>query len=124
LAQFFFHFSASNVGKVTSITPTFTSAKTPSGVELVTSLATSSTKAVVLSGALRGDVNLDGKLTSADALLVLRSLVGLPGPGTPQIINPNGDTNCDGKVSAVDVQYILAKLVGLPVGAACVGKIK
>ncbi|HXT14198.1 MAG TPA: dockerin type I domain-containing protein [Gemmatimonadaceae bacterium] len=124
LAQLYFHFSASNIGKTTSITPTFTSAKTPGGTDFASSLGLNSAKAEVIPGALRGDVNLDGRLTSADALLLVRSIVGFPGPGTPLVINPNGDANCNGKVEAVDVQYILAKLVGLPVGSACVGTIK
>jgi len=124
LARLYFHFSASNIGKITSITPSFSSAKTPAGTDFVSSIGSSAMKAQVIPGALRGDVNVDGRVTSADALLLLRSIAGLPGPGTQLVTNPNGDTNCNGKVEAVDVQYILAKLVGLPVGNACVGTIK
>lgn len=123
LARLYFHFSASNVGKQTSITPTFTSAKSPSGADLLAFLVQSSTKAQVIPGAFRGDVNQDGALTSADALILLRSVVGFPGPNGAKL-TPNGDANCNGKNEAVDVQYVLAKLVGLPVGTACVGTIK
>lgn len=123
LAQLYFHFSASNVGKQTSITPTFTSAKSPTGADLVAFLIQSSAKAVVVPGALRGDVNADGRLTSADALILLRGVVGIQPPAGSQL-TPNGDANCNGKNEAIDVQYILAKLVGLNVGTACVGQIK
>src|SRR6185369_1852458 len=44
---------------------------------------------------LRGDVDGDGKVTAADAQLVLMAAVGLPLP--PGVFAfPNGDVNCDG----------------------------
>ena len=44
---------------------------------------------------LRGDVDNDGKVTAADAQLVLMAAVGLPLP-VGQFAFPNGDANCDG----------------------------
>jgi hypothetical protein len=125
LARLYFHFAASNVGKTTSIAPAFSLAKSASGSDLLQFLIPGSATATVIPGVLRGDVNADAKLTSADALLLVRALVGFPPPaGTTLSLTPNGDANCNGKAEAVDVQYILAKLVGLPVGTACVGTIK
>jgi hypothetical protein len=66
-----------------------------------------------------GDVTGDGNIGAADAVQILRSLVGLPlctGCDTSR-----GDANCDGVIQAVDAVVILRWLVGLPVGDACVG---
>ena len=58
-----------------------------------------------------GDTNLDGKITSADAALVLRAIVGL------STLTPNGimnaDVDGDGEVTAADAAAILRYVVGL-----------
>ena len=60
---------------------------------------------------LLGDMNGDGKVTAADALLALRIAVGLV-PSTPAEI-AIGDLNGDGKITAADALLILRKAVGL-----------
>ena len=72
---------------------------------------------------LRGDVDNDGKVTAADAQLVLMAAVGLPIPGG-LFAFPNGDANCDGLTSALDAQIILSFVVGQPTGQFCVNTIR
>jgi hypothetical protein len=123
LATLHFHFGADSPGKVTTLAPSFSVLRTPASADLTQNLSVKSTKFATVPGALRGDVNLDGKLTSADALLVLQSLVGQTLTGSFRI-NPNADANCNGKTEAVDAQIILAHIVGLPaVAGYCAGTI-
>ncbi len=106
LAKLYYHFTGDNAGRSTEITPRFTMAKSDAAsgsVDLVALLTPAPLKAVVLPGALRGDVNLDGQLTTADALAVIRSMVNLAPSGAFRQ-TPNGDANCDGKVGAIDAQ--------------------
>ncbi len=56
-----------------------------------------------------GDVNGDGKIDLADAMLVLRILAGIP----VQNINLNADVNGDGKIGLEELGYILQKVAGL-----------
>ncbi len=60
---------------------------------------------------LYGDANCDGKVTSADASLILRALVGL------SELSPRGalqaDVDLDGEVTAEDAALILRFVVGL-----------
>jgi hypothetical protein len=60
---------------------------------------------------LYGDANCDGKVTSADASLILRALVGL------SELSPRGalqaDVDLDGEVTAEDAALILRYMVGL-----------
>jgi len=72
---------------------------------------------------LRGDVDGDGKITAADAQLVLMATVGLPVPAGAFAF-PNGDVNCDGVTTALDAQIILSFLVGQPTNQFCVNTIK
>lgn len=74
------------------------------------------------SAVLRGDVDGDGKLTAADALIVQQALVSSLSGSTA--VYPKGDANCDGKIDASDVVLILRASVGLSNGTACVGTIK
>ncbi len=72
---------------------------------------------------LRGDVDGDGKITAADAQLVLMATVGLPlGPNV--LAFPNGDVNCDGVTNALDAQIILSYLVGQNTSQFCVNTIR
>jgi hypothetical protein len=66
-----------------------------------------------------GDVTGDGSIGAADAVQILRFLVGLPLCTGCDI--SRGDANCDGVIQAADAVVILRWLVGLPVGDACVG---
>ncbi len=60
-----------------------------------------------------GDVDLNGKIESADARLALRASVGLEGyaPGSKPYIAANVDK--DGKISSADARLILRASVGL-----------
>ena len=59
---------------------------------------------------LRGDVNLDGKVTSADAAMVLRYVSGLIDLNDQQ--KKNADFNRDGKITKEDADAILNYVVG------------
>jgi photosystem II stability/assembly factor-like uncharacterized protein len=72
---------------------------------------------------LRGDVDGDGKITAADAQLVLMATVGLPLPGGVFAF-PTGDVNCDGVTNALDAQIILSFLVGQPTSQFCINTIR
>jgi photosystem II stability/assembly factor-like uncharacterized protein len=72
---------------------------------------------------LRGDVDGDGKITAADAQLVLMATVGLPLPAGVFAF-PAGDVNCDGVTNALDAQIILSFLVGQPTSQFCINTIR
>ena len=126
LARLYFHIVADAPagGAQTSITPSFTSASSIASQEtnLVPAIAPHAGKVVHVAGALRGDLNLDGKITTADVQGLMKSLVKASPTGIRAL--PNGDANCNGKLEAVDAQIILRKLAGLPVEQFCVGTIK
>ena len=77
------------------------------------------TPASIGMGEGMGDVTGDGSIGAADAVQILRWLVGLPICQGCDI--SNGDTNCDDGIAAADAVTILRWLVGLPVGDACIG---
>lgn len=78
---------------------------------------------VVTSGpAIIGDVDDDGSITTGDALIILRSLVGLPIVASAVVAN--GDANCDGQLTAADAQLILQLDVGIPPQQSCLGRRK
>lgn len=58
---------------------------------------------------MRGDANLDGKLTAADAAVVLRTVVGLSYMNAP--MRMAGDLDGDGEITAADAAKILRLLV-------------
>jgi hypothetical protein len=72
---------------------------------------------------LRGDVDGDGKITAADAQLVLMATVGLPLP-SGVFAFPSGDVNCDGVTNALDAQIILSFLVGQTTSQFCINTIR
>ncbi len=61
--------------------------------------------------ALKGDVDCDGDVDSADALLVLRDEAGLS--HSAECINM-GDADCDGHRDSIDALFILRHVAGLP----------
>lgn len=61
-----------------------------------------------------GDVDGDGKVTSADARLALRAAVGLEGLNDTQ--KAAADVDGDGKITAADAREILRKSVGIDKG--------
>lgn len=63
------------------------------------------------AGTVPGDVNGDGRVTAADARLVLRAAVGLDASDPARM-----DMNADGKVSAADARLVLRLSVGLEIG--------
>ncbi len=72
---------------------------------------------------LRGDVNLDGRVSAIDAQGILAGAVSLPLPGG-WIFDPNGDANCDGRPAALDALIVLSYVVGLPTTQFCVGQVR
>jgi hypothetical protein len=68
----------------------------------------------------RGDVNLDGTVTAADAQAILYAVVGLALPSSYAPM-PWGDVNGDGRVTALDAQIVLSYVVGLPTTRFSVG---
>jgi hypothetical protein len=72
--------------------------------------------------ALRGDVDRNGSVNAADALLIQQALAGEALPGTLTLL-PHADANCDGVVSVVDAVLVLRFSVGAPAGA-CVGTVR
>lgn len=60
---------------------------------------------------LRGDANLDGKLTAGDAALVLRTVVGLSSMDDAMCLA--GDADCDGEITAADAAKILRLVIQL-----------
>lgn len=81
-------------------------------------VSTTTSSVTVVGGApcTPGDVNLDGRVNTADAILVLRNVIGLAS-FTPQQ-NCNADANVDGSVNTGDAVRILRTVVGLPRAAA------
>ncbi len=67
------------------------------------------------AGALRGDINRNGRLDTGDATLILRSIVGLSIPSQYQPILPIGDMNCNGRIDTGDATLVLREVVGLPI---------
>jgi photosystem II stability/assembly factor-like uncharacterized protein len=69
---------------------------------------------------LRGDINRDGVVNAADALLAQQALaaIPLPAPFTPL---PAGDANCNGVLDLTDAVVILRFAAGLGNGGFCVG---
>jgi hypothetical protein len=60
---------------------------------------------------VRGDVNGDGKVTTADALILLRIAVGLQQPTQQQLAA--GDVDRSGKIDVRDAVRVLRAAVGL-----------
>jgi YD repeat-containing protein len=58
---------------------------------------------------LKGDINNDGTVTLADAVLILQVISGLPPAAS---VNNAADVNSDGKVGLPEALYILQKAAG------------
>ncbi|HEX8361212.1 MAG TPA: dockerin type I domain-containing protein [Longimicrobium sp.] len=72
-------------------------------------------------GALRGDVDADGRVTAADAQAVRDHVAGRAAqPGI--VILPNGDANGDGRITGVDAAMIQAFAAGRDLTRFGVGK--
>ncbi|HLL82900.1 MAG TPA: invasin domain 3-containing protein, partial [Longimicrobium sp.] len=70
---------------------------------------------------LVGDVNGDGRITSADALAVYAYLAGRPIPATYDVPG-RGDADGDGQITRADAELIMRVAVGQPAGDRPVGK--
>lgn len=68
---------------------------------------------------LRGDVNGDGAVNAADALLIQQALIGVQLPASVSLF-PAADANCDGRMEVLDALIVLRYAVGETVGG-CVG---
>jgi len=71
---------------------------------------------------LRGDVNSDGKVDAADALLIEQSLVGIIPVSI--MVYPRGDADCNFALQSADVVYVLRTAVGLASPGVCVNTVK
>lgn len=69
---------------------------------------------------LRGDVDRNGVVNAADALLIQRGLAAIPLP-SPLTVLPHGDANCSGALDATDPLLVLRYAVGLGPQGTCVG---
>jgi hypothetical protein len=65
-----------------------------------------------------GDVDRNGRVNSADALVVLHHSVGLPTGSADMSL---GDVNADSRVTSADALIVLHYSVGLPTGGSRVG---
>jgi len=62
---------------------------------------------------LKGDINGDGRVDMADALLILKAVVGMEAPGIRADYTTSGaDVNGDGKAGFEELLYILQTLAG------------
>jgi len=61
------------------------------------------------TGKLPGDVDGNGKVELADAVLALKIMAGFT-ISAPQAVNLNADVNGDGKIGLAEVVYILTHL--------------
>ena len=72
---------------------------------------------ITIYNRLKGDVNDDGIITTADALLYLRYSVGQD--ISPYHMDNNDDVTCDGVITAADALKVLRKAVGQNVNLIC-----
>lgn len=72
---------------------------------------TATCKVLVSENNKLGDVNLDGKINSLDARIVLQYSVGSRELNDNQLVY--ADVNCDGKISSLDARKILQKAAGI-----------
>jgi len=68
---------------------------------------------------LRGDVDRNGIVNAADALLIQRGLAAITLPA-PLTVLPHGDANCNAALDAADALIVLRFAVGLGSGGSCV----
>lgn len=68
---------------------------------------------------LRGDVDRNGIVNAADALLIQQALAQIRLPATFTSM-PQGDANCSGGLDAADALIVLRFAVGLGTGGTCV----
>ncbi len=72
-------------------------------------------------GALRGDVDGDGRVTAADAQAVRDHVAGRPARAG-RVLLPNGDANGDGRITAVDAAMIQAHASGRDLSRFGIGR--
>jgi hypothetical protein len=68
---------------------------------------------------LRGDVDRNGVINAADAMLIQQGLAAVPLPD-PFTVLPHGDANCNGALDAADALIVLRFAVGLGNTGSCV----
>lgn len=69
---------------------------------------------------LRGDVNNDGQVNAADALLIQQALMGVQISSAVTLF-PAADANCDGRMEVLDAVLVLRFAVGETVPGTCAG---
>jgi len=68
----------------------------------------------MMMGEKTGDLNMDGRSNSIDALLVLQHDAGIrPLPPEDVYLHAAGDVSCDGLVNSIDASMILQADAGL-----------
>jgi photosystem II stability/assembly factor-like uncharacterized protein len=70
---------------------------------------------------LRGDVNGDGEVNAADALLIQQALIGVQLPASVTLF-PAADANCDGRMEILDALLVLRSAVGEATGQRAWGR--
>jgi hypothetical protein len=68
---------------------------------------------------LRGDVNADGQVNAADAMMIQQAIMGVQLPSDVRLF-PAADANCDGRMEVRDAVIVLKAAVGESTGT-CVG---
>lgn len=94
-------------------------------VELMSESSHEAVLTVTLSSpGMTGDVDCSGGVNSVDALMILRSVAGLP--VTADCLGFAGDVNCDGSINSVDalgiLRYVAALPLNLPGGCPPIGQ--
>ncbi|MGQ0767241.1 MAG: hypothetical protein ACT4OZ_16455 [Gemmatimonadota bacterium] len=72
---------------------------------------------------LRGDVDRNGVVNAADAMLIQQGLAARPLPN-PLTVLPHGDANCNGVLDGADPLSVLRFAVGLGNSGACVNQLR
>ena len=74
------------------------------------------TKDVAIAAILPGDANCSGKVTAADAAMILRSLVGLSTLSAEGVLNAEvtGDGAIDAEDAAAILRYVVKLIPALP----------
>lgn len=104
---------ASNNAKVAVVSKSGVITAVGEGEAIITLLAADNNaiqvKLKVLPVMIQGDINLDGEVTIADAVLLHKWLLTVPGTNLPDW--EAGDMNGDGELNAVDLTLLKRKLL-------------
>ena len=71
----------------------------------------------------RGDVNGDGTVNAADALVIQQAITGIQVQPTNTLF-PAGDANCDGRMTILDALHVIRFAVNDAPAGSCVGTVR